>query len=285
MNRPITAIDCHAHVMLRDHPLSPERHSKPPRDVTVDEHLATMDAHGISHSVLTAPSFYGADNRVLLDALAACPQRLRGTVIVEPDIDDESLAAMDRRGVVGIRLNWLRREQLPDVDSANYRRLFDRVRNLDWHIEIYLEGPKLGGVLPRLRASGAKVVVDHFASPDPAAGVADVGFRAALAGVRAGDTWVKLSAPYRQGGADPQRYVDALLDAGGPQRLMWASDRPWVTYEQLKITYRQCINWLHDWVPDPATRRTILVDTPALLFRFDREMPVAAQARAAAPRS
>jgi len=164
MNRPITAIDCHAHVMLRDHPLSPERHSKPPRDVTVDEHLATMDAHGISHSVLTAPSFYGADNRVLLDALAACPQRLRGTVIVEPDIDDESLAAMDRRGVVGIRLNWLRREQLPDVDSANYRRLFDRVRNLDWHIEIYLEGPKLGGVLPRLRASGAKVVVDHFAS-------------------------------------------------------------------------------------------------------------------------
>src|SRR5262249_3897022 len=157
------------------------------------------------HAVLTAPSFYGADNSVLLAGLDAHPQRLRGTAIVEPGITPEALAELHRRGVVGIRLNWIRRAQLPDVDSTEYRQLFDRVRKLDWHIEIYLEGPKLGAVLPRLRASGAKVIVDHFASPDPALGVKDTGFRAALTGLRAGDTWVKLSAPYRQGDVNPQR--------------------------------------------------------------------------------
>ena len=264
----VTAIDCHAHVMRRDAPLASERHSAPKRDVTVEEFIAVLDADGISHGVLAAPSFYGTDNSLLLAALDAYPARLRGTVIVSPDVDRATLADMDRRGAVGIRLNWIRRAELPDVESAPYRRLFALVRELDWQVEIFLEGPKLAAVLPRMRGTGVKVVLDHFAAPDPALGTGDPGFREALKGARAGDTWIKLSAPYRQGGVDPRRYVDALLDAGGPQQLVWASDWPFVSHED-EITYRQCVEWLHDWIRDEAARKTILVDTPARLFRFE----------------
>jgi predicted TIM-barrel fold metal-dependent hydrolase len=267
---PITAVDCHAHVMRRDFPLVSERHSAPRHDVTAEQYLGVLDAHGISHGVLTAPSFYGTDNTLLLMALDAHPARLRGTVIVDPDIETSVLVAMDRRGAVGIRLNWVRRDILPDAASESYRRLFDAVRVLDWHIEIYLEGPKLASVLPRLRASGANVVVDHFGSPDPTLGVADPGFREVLAGVRAGDTWVKLSAPYRLGDVDPQHYVDALLDAGGAGQLVWASDWPFVSHED-EITYAQCVDWLRGWIADDAIRNTILADTPARLFHFDRD--------------
>jgi predicted TIM-barrel fold metal-dependent hydrolase len=263
----VIAIDCHAHVMRRDLPLVSERHSAPLRDVTVDEYLAVQDTHGVSHGVLTAPSFYGTDNTLLLAALDAHPARLRGTAIVAPEVDRATLAGMDRRGVVGIRLNWVRRAELPDVGSTAYRQLFAAVRELDWHVEIFLEGAKLAGVLPRVRECGVKVVLDHFAAPDPALGVADPGFVAALAGVRAGDTWVKLSAPYRLGGADPQRYVDALLAAGGPAQLVWASDWPFVGHESA-ITYAQCVDWIRAWVPDDDARRAILVDAPARLFRF-----------------
>ena len=91
-----------------------------------------------------------------------------------------------------------------------------------------------------------------------------------LDGVRDGDTFVKLSAPYRLGGADPQPYVDALLDAGGPRQLVWASDWPFVSYEDA-IRYAQCVGWIETWIPDEATRRTVLVDTPTALFHFDRE--------------
>ena len=266
--RAVTAVDAHAHVMRRDLPLASERHSAPKRDVTVDEYIAVLDHHGISHGVLTAPSFYGTDNRLLLAALDAYPARLRGTVIVAPDIDAETLSEMDRRGVVGIRLNWVRRASLPDVASAEYRRLFAAVRDLGWHVEIFLEGPKLAAVLPQVRDSGVNVVLDHFAAPDSALGTTDPGFREALKGVGAGDTWVKLSAPYRLGGADPQRYVDALLDAGGARQLVWASDWPFVSHEDA-IEYRMCVDWLSDWVKDDATRKTILVDAPARLFRFD----------------
>src|SRR5438874_12011132 len=90
----LVAVDSHAHVMRRDAPLAPDRHSAPKRDCSVEEYLGVLDAHAISHGVLTAPSFYGTDNSLLLDALDRAGGRLRGTVIVAPDIDREALEAM-----------------------------------------------------------------------------------------------------------------------------------------------------------------------------------------------
>jgi predicted TIM-barrel fold metal-dependent hydrolase len=269
---PLRGVDCHAHVMHRDAPLAPDRHSAPKRDCSVDEFLALLDAHGLSHGVLTAPSFYGTDNSLLVDALTRAAGRLRGTAIVAPEVSPDALAALDACGVVGIRLNWFRRDALSDVGSEAYARLLDEVRALDWQVEIYLEGPKLARVLPRLREHGARVVVDHFGGPDPARGVDCDGFQAVLAGVRAGDTFVKLSASYRQGGVDCQRYVDALLDAGGPQQLVWASDWPFVGHEE-RVSYGACLDELSRWVPDTATRQIILAATPAKLFAFDQALP------------
>jgi predicted TIM-barrel fold metal-dependent hydrolase len=265
----ISAIDAHMHVLRRDAPLVAQRHSKPARDATVDELVAVLDAHGVSHALLTAPSFYGADNSLLLEALDAYPLRLRGTVILNPDVDERALAKLARRGVVGVRLNWVRRDTLPDLASGGYPELLARVRALGWHVEVYLEGPKLARVLPQLRGAGVTVVLDHFAAPDPAQGVRDPGFVEALRGVRAGDTYVKLSAPYRLGGADPQPYVDALLAAGGPAQLVWASDWPFVGHEEA-VRYRACVDALEAWIPAAATRHVVRVETPARLFGFDR---------------
>ena len=107
----------------------------------------------------------------------------------------------------------------------------------------------------------------HFGCPTAADGVNGAGFRHALDAVEAGDTWVKLSAPYRLGGARVQLYVDALLKAGGPQRLVWATDWPYVGHEDT-ITYAQCVEWLREWVPDDKVRTVILRDTPRELFGF-----------------
>jgi len=50
-----------------------------------------------------------------------------------------------------------------------------------------------------------------------------------LRALDAGRAWVKVSAPYRLFGADPLPYLRALLEAGGPERLVWGSDWPVLT--------------------------------------------------------
>lgn len=263
----ITAIDCHAHVMEVDRPLSPERHSAPKRNVYVEDYISVLDAHGIAHGLLTAPSFYGSDNTLLLEALAKQPERLRGTAIVEPTTTAAALEGMRQKGVCGIRLNWIKRKSLPGASSSEYQRLFSLVSDLGMHVEVFLEGELLESVLPHIRRNKLNVVLDHFGCPDPTTGLEGSAFREVLEAIGSGDTWVKLSAPYRLRGADPQRYVDALRRAGGPERLLWATDWPWVGYEEV-LTYQQCIDWIVAWIPDERARRTVLAETPQKLFGF-----------------
>jgi predicted TIM-barrel fold metal-dependent hydrolase len=259
-----TGVDAHAHVLDRAAPLVAERHSAPSRDATVDEYLALLDASGLSHAVLTAPSFYGPNNSLLLRALATAPDRLRGTATVESSTTREDLERLAAGGMIGIRFNWVRRVQLPVLDTPQWRRVLRDVRDLGWHVEVYLESPKLPPVLALLRDCGVTTVLDHFGSPDPALGVKCPGFQDVLRGVRAGEIYAKLSGPYRLGGVDVRPYADALLEAG-PRQLVWASDWPFVSFET-RVTYAQTRAWLDEWVPDEATRRMILTDTPHRLF-------------------
>ncbi len=266
---PPVRVDSHAHVFARDLPLAPDRRYTPARDAPLAVYLDLLDRHGITHGVLTAPSFLGTDNSYLLEALRRAPERLRGTVIVDPATGAGVLEDMARLGAVGIRLNLYGRERLPDLRSPAYRALLARVVDLDWHVEIYAEGPKLELLLPQILEAGARAVVDHFGSPDPRHGVGCAGFRTVLRAVEAGRTWVKLSAPYRLGGADPARYAATLLAAGGPERLVWGSDWPW-TQHDAGLTYARTVEWLAAWVPDEAQRRQILGETAYRLFGFDR---------------
>jgi len=268
--RPVTGIDAHAHVMRLSAKLASERHSAPRRDVTAREYVGLLDAHGLSHGVLTAPSFLGTDNSLLLQALDAFPGRLAGTAIVDPAVDEATLRDMRRRGVAGIRLNWTRRASLPDVAGAEYARLFDKLGRVGMHVELFVEDAHAARIVPRLLDTGLPVVIDHFGAPDPALGARGPGFAQVLRAVATGRAWVKLSAPYRLGGADPRRYVDALLQAGGPGQLMWGSDFPWVSHEDYLggPTFAGCLRWLADWVPDEAARQVILCDAPARVFGF-----------------
>ena len=60
-----------------------------------------------------------------------------------------------------------------------------------------------------------------------------------------------------------------LLEAFGPDRLVWGSDWPHTNTTQDRVTtYPQMRQALNDWVPDPAVRAKILVDTPTQLFKF-----------------
>ena len=67
---------------------------------------------------------------------------------------------------------------------------------------------------------------------------------------------------------DLKPFHDALV-AAKPQRLLWGSDWPFVRMGEQSPDAGQLLDLFHEWVPDAATRNTILVDNPAALYGFD----------------
>lgn len=269
----VTGIDCHAHIMAVDLPLAPEIHSRPIRDVSAAEYLSVLGAHGISHGVLTAPSFYGSNNALLLEALHLHPNTLRGTVIADPNMAkadlERQLLGMREHGVEGIRLNWIKKKSIPDITSVEYRTLLGIAQDLGLHIELFLEDHLQEHVVPQILASGATLVLDHFGNPDSKLGIHSTSFQNTLRGLSDGQIWVKLSAPYRLGSLDGvsiQPYIDALI-AANPKQLVWASDWPWLSHENV-FTYADCIDWIQSAVDDSTIWEDIFINNPKTLFHF-----------------
>ncbi len=226
--------------------------------------VASLWRHGIAYAVIAAASLFGTFNDYTRHAVRS-HSRLRGTVIVEPDVEPGTLEAMKCDGIVGIRLQWCTVKDLPDLETGAYRTLLARLRDLDWHVELNLQGDRLAPVLRQLAASGVKVVIDHFGHP-AAGGPKSPGFQAVLAAIGEGRTWVKLSGAhhFKETPAEVAAYVEALaaLDA---RRLFWGSDCPFVGNEA-KADYRQVLDQLALWIRDPALRAQI--DRNAVDFYF-----------------
>jgi predicted TIM-barrel fold metal-dependent hydrolase len=254
------AIDAHAHVFHRGLPLAPERRYTPAYDAPLAAYLAQLDANGIDRGVLVQPSFLGTDNSYLLESLVAARGRLRGVVVVPPDIGREEMAWMARAGVVGVRLNLVDRD-IPDLAAPPWPRFIADSVARGWHIEIQRQARDLAILAPILLAAGATVVLDHYTLPDPALGVADPGFAAILRlGATTRGLWVKISAPYRNGshGESVARGAYPLLrDALGVDRLLWGSDWPNTGHEAGE-SYAKNRAFLDDLVGDPAERATVL---------------------------
>src|SRR5215217_2404681 len=103
---PAVAVDTHAHVFRRGLPLADVRRYAPDYDATPEDYIKVLDGNGISHAVPVQPSFLGTDNSYLVDALHRYP-RFRGIAVVQPTTSPDELRALDKAGVVGIRLNLI----------------------------------------------------------------------------------------------------------------------------------------------------------------------------------
>ena len=80
----IKPIDTHAHIFELAQRMLDERRYTPPRDATLKQYLAMLDANDIARGVLVQPSFLGTDNSFMLAALRAQPERLRGIAVSIP---------------------------------------------------------------------------------------------------------------------------------------------------------------------------------------------------------
>lgn len=260
-------VDSHFHAWPGDAALAADRGYQPAAARTFEDALAVQARHGVTHGVLIQPSFLGTDNGYMLECLKARPDRLRATVVVDPEIPEAELEAMDRLGVVGFRLNLHSAKTMPNYTSPHYHRLYEWAAAHGWHVEVLARGAIWADVLLHLEPFGLTVVVDHFGLPSPRVDPEEIGFGAILEAGRAGRAWVKFSAPYRQDVADLPGYAARLLAAFGRGRVVWASDYPWTKHEEGR-SYQALLDALAEWAPDDDLGQAILGVNAAELFRF-----------------
>ena len=262
-------IDAHTHVFLRGLPMAIDARYRPDHDASWETLLALAEKNGVGRAVILQPSFLGFDNSYLFEALRTEPGRFRGVPWVSPSItvsedDWENLA---RIGVRGLRFPIY---GLPTPQWSYYKDMLAEAKKRDWPIHLHVESKRLPEILPVLLDGGNKVVIPHYGMFDRTLGPArDPGFKVLLESAPGRNVWVVMCGAYRVGPERARAATSMLLDAFGPDRLMWASDWPHTDTGLNRVTtYPQTLRWFEEWVPDKATRQTILVDTPAKLYGF-----------------
>ncbi len=255
--------------------LSPDRGYNPPDSTLADlKHLhATL---GVERVVFTQPSIYGTDNSAILDGAAKLnaetPNRARCVLAITMDISDDELAALDKRGARGVRLNTDNKGGMP-IGFDQIGELEARIRPFGWHIEWLFPGKDIIELMPVFTKIKVPMSIGHFAYQPATAGVAAPGFKALLELMRRGNTWMKISGANRVSATDLPPYDDvkpmarALIEAA-PERIMWGTDWPHPNKYVVNPNDGDLVDAFGDWVTDETMRRKIMVDTPAKFYRF-----------------
>jgi predicted TIM-barrel fold metal-dependent hydrolase len=284
---PAGACDCHVHIIgdSARFPMAGDRIYTPPL-ASPEMLLDLQRSLHLERVVLIQPSFYGADNSALLDAMKQLgPNRARGVAVVGETAASADLDAMAKAGIRGVRINLETAGEFdPAVAARKLQAAIVQCRPRGWHIQLYTRPSVIAALGDMLSKSPVPLVFDHFAGAQTASGLPQPGFDTALALVRSGKAYVKISAPYRASKMTVP-YSDvtpfaAALAAANPDRVLWGSDWPHTDSTHvpgrsptdispfLTVDDGAILNQLPHWVPDAALRQKILTDNPARLYGF-----------------
>lgn len=206
-------IDTHCHIGL---------HKYEPVEVL----LFHMQRAGVAQAVFI--QYAGnTDNQYILDSMAAHPGKFAAAMLVPPDDDGSAIRAWAEQGIGGIRLaanfrgtgrdtlaHWRTAAELGLVVSAPSS---PASLSSDEFAEVLRLFPDLSIVIEHLGGAKPGMAPEEFA-PVPALAAHD-NLTIKLPGF---GEFCHLPHPFR----DVPRFADQVLEAFGPQRVMWGSDWP-----------------------------------------------------------
>jgi 2-pyrone-4,6-dicarboxylate lactonase len=275
---PPGAWDTHAHIFgpSEKFPYTEGRGYTPP-DAPVENFIALLDHLGMARGVVVQGNAHGYDNRVLLDALARFPDRLRGVGITDTRIAPSTLRDWHHVGMRGLRFHLFSDAGKPGYVRGVGLDVFEVFRKtmaeLGWVMQIFCDWRLMERLGPTLHEVSRQmpVIIDHMLHMPAERGIGDPNFQALLRLVGDGNVHVKVSAPYRLSAQFPdyenaRPFHDALV-AANPERLLWGTDWPHPSIAaEIMPDDGHLLDLFMAWTPDKATQRRILVEAPARLF-------------------
>jgi len=254
-------------------------------DVATLKQLERVSAtRAIRNFVVVQPSFYGTDNRLLLDGLDGLAGRGRGVAVVNPEMTSaRALSSMAGQGVRGLRLNLYSplRDKLPL--AVRFEAVAKVAHELNWHIEIVAALKMLAENADLLAISRVPLVIDHYGLY--AGFLPEQPESSALLRLLAMPfVWIKLSAPYRVSknalATKPDPAWLAAIVAAAQDRCVWGSDWPHTPPHEKQmgsavlgayrsLRYETLVDDFIAAIGSTELAERILSDNPARLYGFE----------------
>lgn len=274
-------IDTHLHAISAD----TDKYPKAPigghqsdwsreRPVDIAGVLRAMDAAGIPKAIVVqASTVYGHDNRYVVDAVRAHPDRLVGVYSIDA-LAPDAVSQIDHwqaQGLSGFRLFTTgstmpgQSEWLGHKDSYN-AWAHAEARGIPVCLQMTMQGlPALRTLLERFPK--VRVLLDHCARPDlsdgpPYAAASALFDMAAFPGV-----YLKLTnrtlAAATTGRSNPTAFLEKVVAVFGAQRIAWGSNFPAAagSLDELAATARDVLSAL-----PPADQALIFGGTATTLY-------------------
>ncbi|WP_163875980.1 amidohydrolase family protein [Rhizobium laguerreae] len=262
---PQGTVDTHFHVFRAGAPLNTPR-SYTPDIATIADWIEFSGSLGVARGVMVQPSVYGLDNRVLLEALAAYPDRLRGIVVIVPETAKTEIERLDRLGVRGVRINTRNKGGLP---LAAARTLAQSVAPLGWSLQLQINPEQLSDIAATLSGIRLPIVIDHLGFIPLARETRSLHVDALKRLMDRAEAYVKVTAPYRLSkdvNYDGFAEVGQALAASHAERLLWGSDWPHTELWDGMPDDTELVETMQAAIDDPAVAEKIFVRNAEALF-------------------
>nr|WP_246704186.1 amidohydrolase family protein [Rhizobium sp. P38BS-XIX] len=272
--------DCHVHVF--DDPETFPFENAPayaPPYSPASALLTDAARAGVSCMVLVQPTPYGRNLDVLKKSLKKLGARARGVGVADALIDIDALADLRAEGIAGLRFV---ENLLPDGNrmpgtvplDALLQTLAPKMLEVGVHAEVWAPLSVTLERWPALEKAGIPIVLDHMGGFDPQLGLHHPHFQRLLGLLRDGAVWVKLALCRRAAGIgyDAIRpFHDAMIEANS-DRLLWATDFPFVRFAGTPPTIEELLALFEIWVSDHAVKERILLRNPIERYGFEASL-------------
>jgi L-fuconolactonase len=274
-------IDTHLHAISADthkYPTAPigghQSDWSRERPVDIAGVVRAMDAADISKAIVVqASTIYGHDNRYVVDAVRAHPDRLVGVYSIDA-LAPDAVTRIDHwqaQGLSGFRLFTTGSTMPGQSDWLGHKDSYEawahaEARRIPVCLQMTMQGlPALRTLLERFPR--ARVLLDHCARPDlsdgpPYAGAGALFDMAAFPGV-----YLKLTnrtlAAATTGRSNPTAFLEKMVTVFGAQRIAWGSNFPAAegSLTALAATARNVLSTL-----PPADQALIFGGTAAIIY-------------------
>lgn len=269
-------IDAHVHVWTPDtihYPLAegykPE--NMRPRSFTPDDLFKHTRANGVDRINLIQMSFYGFDNRYMLDMIGLHKGTFVGTAVIDPNgkAPDRLMREMAKQRVRAFRIHpRLTREPIERwLRAEGFATMFAAGAETNQAMSCLID-PNALPELDRMctRYPRTPVVIDHLCRIGADGTIRDADVDALCRMARHKRVLVKVGAFYALGKKQPPYgdlvpLIQRVVQAFGPGRCMWESDCPFQvegnhTYRASIELIRQGAKFLSDEDRNRLLRRT-----------------------------